>query len=167
MDRAGARPAFDEHEVRLRRPRGEAGGGEPRAEEAPLLAHPRDVCAQRLGAAFELGEGQRNRGRRHGVRTPSRAQHGDDVRTPHRVADAAAGKAPGLGERAQHQDVGKIEHTGSEVLVRVLDVHVIEDDERAWRGRGEAPDVGQLRHAPRGIVRRHDGDHGRERIEPT
>src|SRR3989475_6989047 len=33
----------------------------------------------------------------------SRAQHGDDVRAPDRVADPAAGEAPGLGERPQHQ----------------------------------------------------------------
>src|SRR2546426_6587007 len=31
--------------------------------QAALLAHPRDVCAERLDAALELGQRQRNRGR--------------------------------------------------------------------------------------------------------
>src|SRR5439155_5936441 len=65
-DRAGTRSAFDEHEVRLRRPGREAGGGQPRAEEATLLADPSHMDTQRLGAAPQLGEGERNRWRRHG-----------------------------------------------------------------------------------------------------
>jgi len=158
VDRPGARPAFDEHEVRLRPPRREAGGGKPRAEEAALLAHLRDVCAERLDAALELGQRQRDRGRRHRIRAARRAQHGDHVGTPDGVAHAAAGQAPGLGEGAQHEDVGKVEHPTGKVLVRVLDVHVI---------RREAPDIGQCRHAPRRIVGRHDRHDARARVDPV
>src|SRR5947208_3398629 len=59
-DRSGARSAFDEHKVRLRGPGQEPGGGKSRGEQAALLAHSRDVCAERLDAALELGERQRN-----------------------------------------------------------------------------------------------------------
>jgi len=166
-DRAGTRSAFDEHEVGLRRPGREAGGGQPRAEEATLLADPSHMDAQRLGAAPELGEGERNRWRRHGIRAARRAQHGYDIRAPDGVPHPAAGEAPGLGQRTQYQDIGKIEHRGSEVLVGVLDVHVIEDDERVRRRRGHAPDIGQRRDAPRRIVRRHDRDDGSARVQPA
>src|SRR5881275_2537188 len=59
-DRSGARSAFHEHEVRLRGPGQEPGGGESRGEQAALLAHSRDVNAERLDAALELGQRQRN-----------------------------------------------------------------------------------------------------------
>ena len=52
-------------------------------------------------------------------------------------------------------------------MVRVLDIHVIEDEQGVRRSGGEAPDIGQGRHAPRRIVRRHDRDDGRERVEPA
>ena len=151
----------------MRRPGREAGRGQPRAEEAALLADPRDVCAERLDTALELGQRQRDRGRRHRVGTTRRSQHGDHVWAPDCIAHAAAGEAPGLGERAQHQDVGEIDHRRREILVRVLDVHVIEDEQRVRRRRGEAPDIGQRRYAPRRIVRRHHRDDGRARIEPA
>ena len=44
---------------------------------------------------------------------------------------------------------------------------MIEDEQGVRRSGGEAPDIGQGRHAPRRIVRRHDRDDGRERIEPA
>src|SRR6266496_4226603 len=86
------------------------------------------------------------------------AQHGDHVRTPDGRAHPAPRETPGLRHCADNDHVGEIEHGGADILVRVLDVGLIDQHEGPRRGSRDPSHVIPRCDAAGRIVGRHD-DH--------
>src|SRR5882672_10135587 len=80
------------------------------------------------------------------------------VRTPDGVTHAASRETPGLRHRAHDDHVCEVEHGRVDILVRVLDVRLIEQDERSRRSGRDPSHVIARCDAARRIVGRHD-DH--------
>ena len=125
-------------EVRLRRQRCEAEG-------AQLLREPLALLDQRpqVGRRRKRGERERRRRRRDRQRRLTRVQLRGDVGGRERVADARAGEGKRLRERADG-DHAVVEQPGDAVVLRELEVRLVDRERAGPTGSGSSEPVGLL-----------------------
>ena len=159
---AGPLPQPEPDEVGL-------GVGDEPALPSQHLDHPGAFCDQRVHALLQLVErrerrhGRSLRDRVHAERRRRLAQGGRDRRVRHGIADAKAGQAVGLGEGAQHHDVGavtvELEAARRLLVGDELDVGLVDDDEHAGGHVVEEPQqLGMRDHRAGGVVGGADDD---------
>ena len=104
-------------------------------------------------AALELPRSQYDGKSRNGIWPAGCAEHRDDLPRADGITDAATREAPGFGERPRNYHVGNVQDGAGEIVVRVLDIGVIEQHEGVWCSRCDALHVRERRHATGRIVR--------------
>ena len=146
--------AADEDEVPVSRAAVVTGGSQSFLDTAPLHQRPLDLESW----LAERRSTEARRRRTDARRRPPQLELGGHVWCGDGPADAERGEPERLRQRPQHDQVrqlGEQRHAGD---ARVLEVRLVDDDDRVGVGPRERRDLGRVAQVTRGVVRIADPD---------